>query len=249
MLNRYFLALLSPLLITSCSSDKTVNSSSSQPANAPPVSGNTLANNANESKSNLDVWSTEIEVCKPPRECYLMKANTLGKPTEIGFLYYRGDNKGAPLTLTQATQAPLASMPIVEPMRGIFNDFAVRILLKSNGIFSGVETPSVNPRFFPLKFSAGYAGDPKRFYQDFNSFSYTIKSMTQLNSQEQAAVTVNASLLEDEILKQRKLNLDRSSGYEFQRKDIQDISSGTITLKPQQIEPIVIGQKVGLKKW
>jgi hypothetical protein len=249
MLKRYFLVLLSPLLIISCSSDKTVNSSNSQPANVPPVSGNTLANNANEAKSNLDVWSTEIEVCKPPRECKSIKISTLGKPTEIGFLYYRNNNNGVPLVPAQATQAPLSSMPTLEPMRGIFNDFRVSVLLKSNGIFSGVETPSVNPRFFPLRFSAGFGGNPKDFYKNFDAISYMIKSMTQLNSQEQAVVTKSALTQENEVSRLEKLNLDRSSNYEFQRKDIQDISSGAITLKPQQIEPIIVGQKVGLKKW
>lgn len=249
MLKRYFLVLLFPLLMTSCSSSKTVNSSASQPANAPPASENTSANNANEAKSNLDAWSTEIEVCKPPRACNLIKVSTLGKPTEIGFLYYRDNNNGTPLALTQATEAPLRSMPLVEPMRGILNDFRARILLKSNGIFSGIETPSVTPRFFPLRFSAGFGGDPKRFYQDFDAISYTIKSMTQLDSQQQVVVTKSALTQENEISRLKKMNLDRSSNYEFQPKDIQDISAGTITLKPQQVEPIVIGQKVGLKKW
>jgi hypothetical protein len=249
MLKKYFLVLLSPLLIISCSSSKTANSPAYQAASTPSTSVNIPANNANEVKSNLDVWSTEIEVCKPPRACNLIKVNTLGKPTEIGFLYYRDNNNGAPIPLAQAVQTPLPSMPIVKPISTVYDHFDVRVLLKSNGNFSGVETPSVNPRFFPLKFSTGPGGDPKRFYQDFNSFSYMIKSMTQLNSQEQAAVTLNALRQEDEISRQRKMNLDRSFNYEFQPKDIQDISAGTITLKPQQIEPIVVGQKVGLKKW
>jgi hypothetical protein len=249
MLKRYFLVLLSPLLIVSCSSNKTVNSSASQPANVPSISGNTLTNNANEVKSNLDVWSTEIEVCKPPRACNLIKVSTLGKPTEIGFLYYRDNNNGTPIPLAQAVQAPLPSMPIIKPISTVYDHLNVRVLVKSNGIFSGVETPSTNPRFFPLKFSAGPGGDPKDFYKIFDAISYTIKSTTQLNGQEQAAVTLNASRQEDEISRQRKLNLDTSSRHEFQPKDIQDISAGTITLKPQQIEPIVVGQKVGLKKW
>jgi hypothetical protein len=249
MLNRYFLALLSPLLIISCSSGKTVNSSNSQPANVPPVSGNTLANNANEAKSNLDVWSTEIEVCKPSQPCFVTKASTIGKPTEIGFLYYINNNNGAPLSITQAIQTPFSSMPVVKRMSTIYDHFNVRILLKSNGFFSGLEKPSANPSFFPLEYSAGCGGDPKDFYQKFDAISYTIKSMTQLNAQEQAAVTMKTSSYRDEILRQRKLNLDRSSRYEFEPEDIQEISSGAITLKPQQVEPIVIGKKVGLKKW
>jgi hypothetical protein len=249
MLKKYFLVLLSPLLIISCSSGKTVNSSNSQPANAPPISVNAPANNANEVKSSLDVWSTEIEGCKPSRGCYSIKVNTLGKPTEIGFLYYRDNNNGTPIALTQATQAPLANMPILDVKKMIPDNFNVRVLLKSNGIFSGLETPSINPRFFPLRFSYGYYGDVKNFYKNFDTISYTIKSMTQLNSQEQAVVTKSALTQENEISRLEKMNIDTSSRHEFQRKDIQDISSGTITLKPQQVEPIVVGQKVGLKKW
>jgi hypothetical protein len=249
MLNRYFLGLLFPLLITSCSSSKTVSSSVSQPVNAPAISGNTSANNVNEVKSNLDVWSTEIEICNSSRPCFITKVNTLGKPTEIGFLYYINNNNGAPLPLTQAIQNPFSSMPVVKRMSTIFDDFDVRILLKSNGIFSGLETPSTNPTFFPLLAGAGCGGNPKDFYRNFDAISYTIKSMTQLNSQEQAAVTIKASNQRDEILRQRKLNLDTSARHEFEPEDIQGISTGAITLKPQQIEPIVIGQKVGLKKW
>jgi hypothetical protein len=249
MLKRYFLTLLSPLLIVSCSSSKTVNPSASQPAYAPPRSGIASANNVTEAKSNLDVWSTEIEVCKFSQPCFTTKANTLGKPTKIGFLYYRDNNNGAPLTITQAMQAPFSSMPIVKPINIVYDNFNVRVLLESNGFFSGLEKPSANPSFFPLEYSAGCGGDPKDFYKNFEAISYTIKSTTQLNSQEQAAVTINASIREDEISRRRKLNLDTSSRYEFQPKDIQDISSGTITLKPQQVEPIVVGQKVGLKKW
>jgi hypothetical protein len=249
MIKRYFLVLLSPLLIFSCSSNKTVNSSSSQPSSAPPMSGNAPANNTNEVKSSLDVWSTEIEVCKPSQPCFVTKASTIGKPTEIGFLYYIDNNNGAPLTLTQAIQNPFSSMPVVKRMSTIYDHFNVRILLKSNGFFSGLEKPSANPSFFPLEYSAGCGGDPKDFYKNFDTISYTIKSMTQLNDQEQAAVAMKASSYRDEILRQRRLNLDRLSRYEFQPEDIQGISSGAITLKPQQIEPIVVGQKVGLKKW
>jgi hypothetical protein len=249
MLNRYFLILLSPLLIISCSSNKIVTSSASQPTSTPPISGGTSANNASEAKSNLDVWSTEIEVCKPSQPCFITKASTIGKPTKIGFLYYRDNNNGAPLALAQATQIPLAKMPVVEPMRGIFNNFDVRVLLESNGLFSGIEKPSANPSFFPLQYSAGSGGDPKDFYKDFNTISYTIKSMTQLNAQEQAAVAMQASSYRDEMFRQRRQNINRSSRHEFQPEDMQGISSGTITLKPQQVEPIVVGQKVGLKKW
>jgi hypothetical protein len=249
MLKKYFLILLSPLLIISCSSNKIVTSSASQPIITPVTSENNSANNANEAKSNLDVWSTEIEVCKPSQPCFITKASTIGKPTEIGFLYYRDNNNGAPLSLTQATQAPLVKMPVIEPMRGIFNNFNVRILLKSDGFFSGLEKPATSPRFFPLEYSAGCGGDPKYFYKDFNTISYTIKSMTQLNAQEQADVAMRASSYRDEISRQRRLNLDRLSVYEFQPEDMQGISSGAITLKPQQVEPIVVGQKVGLKKW
>jgi hypothetical protein len=249
MLKKYFLVLLSPLLIISCSSSETANSPAYQAASTPYTSVNIPANNANEVKSSLDVWSTQIEVCNLSQPCFITKANTLGKPTKIGFLYYRNNNNGAPLSITQAMQAPFSSMPVVKRMSTIYDNFNVRVLLESNGFFSGLEQPSANPSFFPLEYSAGCGGDPKDFYKKFDAISYTIKSMTQLNTQEQGAVIMKASSQRDEILRQRKLNLDISLRHEFQPEDIQGISSGAITLKPQQIEPIVVGQKVGLKKW
>jgi hypothetical protein len=247
MLKRCFLALLLPISITSCSSPPPVNSSSSQPVNIPPVSASSPANMATDAKSNLDVWSTEIEICNPSKGCYPIKANTLGKPTEIGFLYSHSKKKdGIRLSPTQAALAPLVKMPVIIPQKGLLNkseEFTMGVFLKSNGVFSGLETPSATSNFFPLKFSAGYYGTPENFYKNFDGYSYTIKSMTQLNGQQQASITVNTS--RQEI----PLTVSDPSHIEFQPKDIQEISAMSISFKPQQVEPIVVGQKVGLKKW
>jgi hypothetical protein len=234
------------MLIVSCSSETPVNSSVSQPVNASPVSENVLANNANEVKSNLDVWSTEIEICNPAKGCYPIQANTIGKPTEIGFLYSRNNNNGTPLSPIQAAQSPLPKMPIIILQKGALSkseEFTMGVFLKSKGVFSGLETPSATPNFFPLKFSAGYYGTPENFYKNFDGYSYTIKSMAQLNGQQQASITVNTSM------KKIPLTVSDPSHIEFQPKDIQEISANGISFKPQQVEPIVIGQKMGLKKW
>lgn len=231
--------------MTSCSSPAPVNLSSSQPVNVPPVSASSPAM-VTEAKSNLDVWSTEIEICNPSKGCYQIQANTLGKPTEIGFLYSHDKNNGVRLSPTQAALTPLPKMPVIIPQKGLLNkseEFTMGVFLKSNGVFSGLETPSATPNFFPLKFSAGYYGTPETFYKNFDGYSYTIKSMTQLNDQQQASITVNAS--KQEI----PLTVSDPSHIRFQPKDIQEISSMGISFKPQQVEPIVVGQKVGLKKW
>jgi hypothetical protein len=249
MLKRYFLVLLLPISMTSCSSPDPVNSSSSQPVNVPPVIASSPSNTVTEAKSNLDVWSTEIEICNPSllTPCYPIKANTLGKPTEIGFLYSRDKNKdGVRLSPTQAALTPLAKMPVIIPQKGLLNkseEFTMGVFLKSNGVFSGLEMPSATPNFFPLKFSAGYYGTPETFYKNFDGYSYTIKSMTQLDGQQQASITVNTSR------KKIPLTVSDPSHVEFQPKDIQEISAMGISFKPQQVEPIVVGQKVGLKKW
>lgn len=242
MLDRYFLILLSSILVTSCSSSKTANPSFTQPVNAPPISVNTPAN-ASESK--LDVWSTEIEICHPKRlkPCSPIKANTLGKPTEIGFLYYQNNFNKTPI---QNIQAPLAKMPVVIPQKGALiksENFNMAVFLKSNGSFSTLETPSASPNFFPLRFSNGYYGSPENFYKEFDGISYTIKSMTQLDGQQQAAIIVDSTTSEKSAMQNDPYH------SEFRAEDTQEIFSGAVTPKPQQVEPIVIGQRVGLKKW
>lgn len=189
-----------------------------------------------------------MEICYPPllKPCYSMKANTLGKPTEMGFLYsHDQEANGVPLSPIQSSQSPMPKMPEIVPQKGLFSksvDFRMRVFFKSNGVFTGLETPSTTPVFFPLKVAHGYYGTPENFYKYIDGMSYTVKSMVQLDSQQQASVILHTPI-------EKRSPVNDPHHHEFQPEDLREVISKGIEFKPQQVEPIVIGQKVGLKKW